>query len=197
MHLIERFEHNGRTIDIVPDDDPIDPLNEHEGIGKFVAFHRRYKLGCPHDYRFDDYHSWEELETAIVKRENPVVILPVFLYDHSGLYLKVGSFQGLLPQGHAEWDSGQVGFMFISRDDAIKTYNTKRFTKQVKEDITNALTMEIDVYSHYLNGEVYGFAIHEGDKDSDVVDACYGFFYLDECREQAKEMVDALVSQNE
>ena len=47
-----------------------------------------------------------------------VAILPLYLYDHSGLAMSTGSFVGRAH--HAEWDSGQVGFIYMDKETAMK-----------------------------------------------------------------------------
>jgi len=49
---------------------------------------------------------------------NNVAILPLYLYDHSGISISSGSFIGRAP--HAEWDSGQVGFSYLDKDTAMR-----------------------------------------------------------------------------
>ena len=46
------------------------------------------------------------------------LMLPLYLYDHSGLAMSTESFSGRAP--HAEWDSGQVGWIYVSKEDALK-----------------------------------------------------------------------------
>ena len=41
------------------------------------------------------------------------LMLPLYLYDHSGLAMSTESFSGRAP--HAEWDSGQVGWIYVSK----------------------------------------------------------------------------------
>src|ERR1035437_3649426 len=100
---IETYEYKGYKILINQDSDPMNPREE--PLTVMAAFHKRYLLGDKdHGYNHKDFNSWDEMEKAIVKNEKPAAIAKLFLYDHSGLRIKVGSFNGLLPQGHAEFD---------------------------------------------------------------------------------------------
>lgn len=47
-----------------------------------------------------------------------VAILPLYLYDHGGITMSTGSFVGRAP--HADWDSGQVGFIYLDKETAMK-----------------------------------------------------------------------------
>ncbi len=127
--------------------DAVNP-REWDNLGKMVCFHGRYDLGDEHDYRKEDYSSWDELAQDIYKKENVVEMFSLYLYDHSGLALKIGSFSGLLPQGHAEFDSGQVGFIYVTKE-RLKELGAK------KKDIEKCLQEEIEQYNGYINGECY------------------------------------------
>lgn len=55
---------------------------------------------------------------SMVEATDKVAILPLFLYDHSGLAMSTGSFVGRAH--HAEWDSGQVGYIYMDKDSAME-----------------------------------------------------------------------------
>ena len=173
---------SGNILKIYPDESADSP-RDWDNIGVMVCFHNKYNLGDKTDYNSRDYNSWEELEKAIIEKEKPVVILPVYLFDHSGLRIKVGSFSGLLPGGYAEFDSGQVGFMFSRRDDVLKEYGVKKISPKIKEKVEKLLRGEIAVYDQYLMGDVYGFRVVKpthcdecGNDDEEEVDSCWGFY---------------------
>ena len=46
-----------------------------------------------------------------------------------------------------------------------------------------ALRQEVETYSQYLSGDVYGYEIH---KHGEVVDSCWGFYGYDTAEEEAK-----------
>lgn len=118
-----------------------------DNLGKMVCFHGRYDLGDKHDYKHQNYDSWDEMEKAIIKEENVCVILPLYLYDHSGITMNTTGFS-------CRWDSGQVGFTFVSKEMVRKEYGVKRITKSVIEKVTKVLIGEVDTYDKYLTGEL-------------------------------------------
>lgn len=156
-----------------------------------AAFHNRYNLGDKHDDRqgggkrivpFDDnFHDWDEMEYHIRNNEDGVVILPLYLYDHSGLRIKTSPFG-------CSWDSGKVGFIYTttkriqdmgilqgSGDGLLDDESNDQF----KERIKLYLQGEVEVYDQYLSGDVYGFKLMEKgieDDDTDEIDSCWGFF---------------------
>lgn len=188
MDAIETFEKNGYTITLHQDDNPESP-REWDNLGKMICFHNRYDLGDKHDLQAKDYTNGSEIR-AVLEARGAAVILPLFLYDHSGLRIKVGSFQGLLPQGHAEFDSGQIGFIVAYRKDILKEFSVKRITKALLAQVEDHLRSEVDTYDQFLRGDIYGYCIE--DKEGGHVDSCWGIFGLDKARKDANEAVPAV-----
>lgn len=186
----EKFNVGDLTVKIEFDPDPPNPRKEYDNLATMVAFHRRYNLGDETDYRQEDYSSWDELEKAIIKNEDPAVIQPLFLYDHSGLALSTGSFQGRAP--HAEWDSGQVGFVFIPKEKARKEYG--KLTKKSLENAKKVLEREVETYDQYLGGQVYGYVIE--DENEEELDAVWGFFGLDYVKEEARRAAESILKRH-
>ena len=131
-----------------------------------VCFHKRYNLGDKHDLKIGDYSSWAEVETEIKKRYNVAVISPLYLYDHSGITISTVPFS-------SHWDSGQVGYIFMTKDVAKSDFGKKLCTKKVKELAMSRLISEVKTYDQYLTGDVYGFKVF---KDNVEIDSCYGFY---------------------
>jgi len=201
MHeAIEAVTYKSHTIDIHLDEHPIDP-RENDNLALMVCFHGRYVLGDKHELKSEQFQGWADLANYLQKTYNPLVILPLYLYDHSGLRIKVGSFQGLLPQGHAEFDSGQVGFILVPRDKALKEWSQTTVTKKLIEKVTAIAYSEVEEYDNYLTGNVYGYVITapSGERAS-----CWGFYPEPRskvlhgrseyayCLEEAKSLVDSL-----
>lgn len=151
-------------------DSSTDSPRDWDNLGKMICFHGRYDLGDKHNYNADDYSGWEEMEKAIIKEENPAVILPLYLYDHSGISISTSPFS-------CRWDSGQIGFVLVSKKQALEEFGGKIVTAKLKERIEKILEGEVETYTQYVEGEVYGFEIV--DEDDDIVDSCYGFYGYD------------------
>ena len=116
------------------------------------------------------------------------LILPLYLYDHSGITMSTGRFS-------CPWDSGQVGWIYCTKAEAIKEFASewkngeliklgKRLTKKARDLAFKALEQEVATYDQYLTGDVYGFVIE--DSDGNDVDSCWGFFGLDYAIAEAK-----------
>lgn len=171
-------------VKVKQDSDPIDP-REDDNLGTMVCFHNRYSLGDKHNYNSDDYSGWEEMKKDIIKRENVGVILPLYLYDHSGITMNTTGFS-------CRWDSGQVGFIFISKKKMLEEYGGKIVTKKLKERVEGYLVSEVETYDKYLTGEVYGFEVwklKKNGKKKKMIDSCWGFYDEDECMKEGEAMI--------
>jgi hypothetical protein len=124
-------------------------------------------LGDNHNYSSSDYDSWDEMEKAIIKQEDVAVILPLYLYDHSSLSISTNPFS-------CKWDSGQVGFIFVSKETLRKEYGVKYITEKIIEKATVIIKNEVETYNDYLSGSVYGFTVE--DVNGKEIDSCWGFF---------------------
>lgn len=149
MQPVETYEEGDFKVELYPDESPDSP-REWDNMGKMVCFHKGYTLGDKTDLTSEDFDGWDELEDHLWKKEKAKIILPVYLYDHSGLRMKVGSFQGFLPQGHAEFDSGQVGFIYATEKDIKENYKVKKITKSILEKAERVLRGEVDTYKTFM-----------------------------------------------
>ena len=170
------------------DEDGDSPRNW-DNLGTMVCFHSRYDLGDKHEYHHQDYNGWDEMEKDIIKKENVAVILPLYIYDHSGITMNTTGFS-------CGWDSGQVGFIFISKEKIREEFNIKRITKEWVEKITEYLKGEVETYDQYLRGEVFGYRIVKvstcdlGHEHEEEVDSCWGYYGHDSCLQEAESMVE-------
>lgn len=98
------------------------------------------------------------------------LMLPLYLYDHSGLAMSTESFIGKAI--HAEWDSGQVGWIYVSKEDMLKEFGGTKMTSAIRQKAENLLRSEVAVYDAYLRGECYGFELY---KNGSLEDSCWGF----------------------
>jgi hypothetical protein len=180
----ETLKHNGYKITIEQD---YDPQNPRDGDNLFImaCFHKRYDLGDEnHGIDHQDFDSWDEMEDYIRRRQGAVLIKPLFMYDHSMLDIATE----VKPYWwHYRWDGGQVGFIYTTHKRVKEFLGWKRVTRARLAKLYSYLEGEVDEYARYLRGEVYGFMVE--DPSGYLVDSCYGFYDLDECRAAAKECI--------
>jgi len=177
-------EFGDYVIKVEPDHDPMNPRVDWDNLGTMVCWHSRYNLGDEHSYsdpdsffhdlsglyedEMTDYLEDEQMDKCREAAYHKNIILPLYLYDHSGITMRTTGFS-------CPWDSGQVGYLYISLEDVRKEYGWKRITKKRRAQIEKYLTGEVETYDHYLTGSVYGYTIEKGE-DEEHVDSCWGYF---------------------
>lgn len=171
-------------IEIFPDDDPMNP-REDDNLGTMICFHNRYTLGDKHNYDHNDYEGWAEMKQALIKEEKLGVILPLFLYDHSGLTISTTPFS-------CPWDSGRIGFIFISKQKMREEYGYKRISQKLIKRVAQYLVNEVEVYDQYLRGDCYGYRITDT-TDGEEVDSCWGYYGDDYCMAEAEGVVNSII----
>tara|TARA_R110002124_G_scaffold132950_1_gene295543 strand:- start:33993 stop:34625 length:633 start_codon:yes stop_codon:yes gene_type:complete len=166
--------HHGHTIKIYHDEDAESP-RDWCNLGTMVCWHRRYTLGD--DHRYSDPHAFlcdpagcsseagHSFQRLMELAEKRAIILPVYLYDHSGLAMNTTGF-------HCPWDSGQVGFIYVTLDDVRKEFGAARVSKKLRARVENTLRSEVEAYDDFLGGRIYGYTVA---LDGEEVDACWGF----------------------
>ena len=166
---------------IEQDTDPMNPRTDWDNLGTMVCFHKRYDLGDKTDYRSNDYDSWDELKEGIITNEGEVTILPLYLYDHSGITISTSPFD-------CNWDSGQIGFIFVSK------YKMKK--EGIDETkVEEYLKGEVETYDQYLTGEVYCYEVYEietcdkGHEHKTLVESCGGYFGEEECKSEGQSVL--------
>lgn len=180
---IETIDYKGAKIFVEQDTDPSSPRTEYDNVGTMVAFREGYALGDEgHGFHYRDYSSWNELEEAICKAHEVAVILPLYLFDHSGITISTKPFS-------CPWDSGQVGFIFCTKGQVQKEWGG---------DVDKArdyLVGEVETYDQYLTGQIYG--IRAEDAEGEELWSCWGFFGdggKADGIEQAKQAIDEAIN---
>jgi len=185
------YDYKGYDIEVKVDEEPMDPREDDDYLmGRMACFHGRYKLGDKHNFDCDMFKGWAEMAEHIRVKLKASIILPLFLYDHSGLRIKIGSFNGYVAQGHAEFDSGQVGFIYTTNDIIKKNYAIKKVTKAKLKLAAKRLYNEVEAYDAFISGQVYEYVIS---KDSDTQDYGDGYYDYKQAQESAERCVNALL----
>ena len=174
MEFVNR--KTGQILVIEQDSDPENP-REWDNLGKMVCFHKRYNLGDENDFSPTEFGNWDELETYIYKKMDAAVVLPIYLYDHSGITMSTSPFS-------CPWDSGQVGFIYATHEGMEKEFGEIPISDAVKI-MNETLNGEVELYDLYLRGEVYGYTLFKvqecdlGYEHRISMDSCWGFYGSD------------------
>ena len=171
---------NTLRIRIEHDSSPSNPMEDFDNLGTIAYLSRsRYTLGN----QAVDHDEMREIEAGI--RSGKLVGMPVQAYIHSGIALKASLAN---PYPDPRWDSGQSGFVYCSREAAIKEFGNKLCTAKVKERALKLMAGEVETFSQYLNGEVYGFVVEQLEDDEwQEQEACWGLYGLENCTSEAAD----------
>jgi hypothetical protein len=172
---------NGNILKVINDENTDNP-REWSNMTVMVCFHNHHTLGDKHDYDHKDYSGWEEMKKAIIKDNDVAIIEPLYLYDHSGITIATSPFS-------CRWDSGQIGFVYITKKKVREEYSVKRITKKFLESAASVLKGEVETYDQYIRGDVYGFK--EETPEGKYVNSCWGFYGYDLLTNGMKEHIQA------
>lgn len=171
MEIEKTYKKGNKELRVIREESPESP-REWDNVGTMVCFHNRYNLGDKTNLNQDSFNSWEELKEYLVEELKAEVILPLRLYDHSGISISCGTEYPF----NDRWDSGCVGFIYVTKD----KLNEEGINK---EDAEKRLKGEVETYDQYLNGDIYGFQLveltnckccsHNGEVE---LDSCWGFY---------------------
>jgi hypothetical protein len=167
------------------DEDADSPRAEMDNLGVLLCWHKRKNLGDDNSLSHGGFSSWEDIETYLREERGAIVVLPVYMYDHSGISLSTSPFS-------CPWDSGQIGFIYTTRAKADE-YMVEG------EEIAKCLDREVQIYSQWLSGDVWGYIVEEvkacttcGHTEYVHVDSCWGFYGEKAAREAGEESLSYL-----
>lgn len=178
---------NGYSVEIMYDEWCESP-RDWDNLGTMICWHRRYDLG---DKQADSeyYNSVEDMLKDLEEDYGNILVLPLYLFDHSGLRMSTNSSNFRTWDSHG-WDWGMVGFIYVSHENILKNWNADEITDEILEAATNCLVGEVETYDQYLSGEVYSITII--DENDCVLDGCGGYFGYDDAKEEGKHMAECI-----
>jgi len=176
---------DGRKLEIHSDDDPMNPRTEFDNLSTMAFFHKRYNLGDQdHGIDHTEFGGWNEMGEYIVRKLNGVLCYPVRMYDHSGIGFSADfDGRGFGYPYNCPWDSGLVGFMFVTKAKLIKEYGDD--SDESKAKAIKVMASELETYNQYHAGDVCGFILrdkpceHCDVEAGDEIDSCWGFWGSD------------------
>lgn len=163
MDPIHTRTTKGFTANVVYDETGMpSPRRTCDNLGTFFGFHNRYMSP-------DAAPSSDPQEARAIAERGDNICIPVWMYDHSGTCYKAADTNPF----HCPWDSGCFGFIYVTRADARKALGKSRLMASDVETVKDILRSEVDVYSAWANGEVYGWEVL--DPQGEQVDSCWGY----------------------
>lgn len=181
MCKIKTIQKGDYTVKIYTDDYAENP-REWDNMWQLVSNYRRIDLN-------ESEFTLDEIAERHKALELTHIIVPVYMYQHGGVALSLGSFVGRAP--HAEWDSGVGFFAIVSKERLRHEYGVRAITEKIRECAIRVLRVEVETYGAYLNGDVYGYVIE--DEDGNEVDSCWGLYGYEYAVEEALANVPEVV----
>lgn len=203
--MIMKAETDNYLLRIFRDDAPVSP-RAWDNLGTMVCWHRNYELGDKHNYRnveewindladslgitleyvdYDDYKHYKTTSELFDNIKQVCVVLPLYLYDHSGITMSTFPF-------NCPWDSGQVGWIYVTHDKIKEEYG--KLDDETIKRVKDVLIGEVKVYDQYLNNDVYGYVLENkikcdccGHIEYNLVDSCWGYYGIDGIKSFLKE----------
>lgn len=181
MSLAISTVESGLKFVMMPDRHASSPRVDCCNLGVMVCTHRRYTLGDTDGFEqavkvVKEHFSANQLDDhdlscpvtvyKLLQKSEAAIILPLYLYDHSGITMKTTPFS-------CSWDSGQVGYIFVTKARVRSDFGWKVLNAKRVAQIEASLRSEVTTYDQFLTGDVWGF---EALKDDEVVESGYGFF---------------------
>lgn len=201
-----------RRVLIKPDNNDHGGSRSWDNLGVMYCFHTRYNLGD--EQPAGRSAVWlrefaaelvdgdaEQIPDEHLKRilDKHALMMPLYLYDHSGLSISTSGFS-------CPWDSGQVGVIVCTLKKAIENWSMDPDSTWKSElpdwpDHSKTITLaqatervlqgEVKTYDMDLTGQVYGYIIEQREVTTspvtgarltgswEHVDSCWGFYGRD------------------
>jgi len=147
---------------------------------KMVTSHKQYLFPWEINTPNSEFDSWDEIVSHIMENYDVECLLPVSMTDHSGLSFYTGVARG--------WDCGQIGFIFITKE------NFKKYKNKSAKEI---LIDRIKEYNAWSNNDVYIFNLIQletckccGHTSEESIDSCGGYYGYNDIETNLKDFTD-------
>ena len=181
--VVFTYSKEGFTGAIYHDVTALSPREAYDHLGKLLLF----KNGPIELDGFETTGNMQE-DLKLMKEEHAAeVILPVYIYSHSGTAISTTPFA-------CKWDSCQAGWIVACTSDILSEYEATSIDDALRKTVAAALKAEVEVYGDYLNGDVFEYTICRGTDTNMPVGSCGGYYGFEVAKAAMVEAVDALAA---
>lgn len=177
MNYAHEEQYKGYDIKIAYDEQPDNPFDMDEGLGKFYHWkehdHKELVIYC--DTLGYDIDTHEK-----IRKDNPDAVR-IDKYEHSSISYSVEG-EGI----QCRWDTSSTWAVWLPNKcllDELKGLKGKKRRAKCIEFARQAC----EVFNKWANGEVYGFIV---ELEGENIDSCWGFYDRDDAISEAKNVVD-------
>lgn len=157
-----------------------------DNLTTFALAHGSYDL--PNEANLaanGSFSTWEGYLKGLQIENDIVAVLPVYGYDHSGLFISTE----IEPYWfHYYWDGGQLGYVYVTREQAQRTFNWERITVQRRKKLEEGIRLAVKEYAQYVINDVWQYVIME---DGEPLEYGGGYYSAQECTEAAIKEVES------
>lgn len=155
------------TLDIWTD---VSPENPREGFnyGKIIIRSEKFNLNET-DFSLDkDFRRLRIISKR--KNDSDYIVFPIYAYIRNTISLYLSR-----PKGSDMFDTPIIGFVIVDKRDFKKRFGLFKNESNiiVNEMAAREIKKEIDDFTKYLNGDVYGYTLK---LNGEVIDHCGGFY---------------------
>ena len=183
-------DESGCVARIVADDDcGSDSPRDWCNVATLLLQHRRRSWPWEDD-SLDKDDSLDELRAAILAAHPGAIICTVQAYEHGGVILRASESMIGPSDG---FDSGIAGLAYVTAEQLQTEWMAYgQSAEEARNHALKCIAGEIDTYSQWCNGDVYGIVIE--DPTGETLDSCWGSYGHDESRREAQWMLDEAVA---
>ena len=138
------------TFRVHHDRNPYNPREE-EVLTTIVGWHRKHRIS-------DEGQDFPDRDAFLASVRPEDIVKPLYMYEHGGVVFATTPFSD-------RWDSGQVGYVLVTRERREAIGLKRSETEQIERNITT----EIKAFESYMNGEIYQIDVHRM-VDGDVLE---------------------------
>lgn len=179
--MLTQTENQNYTLTIIQDEYPENP-RDWGNLCTMAIFHNRYNFGDKVHFYSGDFNSWDEMEKYIRKMD-VLFCLPIYMYDHGGTSFSLEKF-------NCQWDSGQVGFIYVRKKEVREFFRCKNITKNIKDRAIRLAKLELEALEQYTNGDVWTYVIE--DEDGDIIEDGSGFYGYSSAEQEGQARLETL-----
>lgn len=166
-------------------------------LGTMVCFHSRHTLGdtggnpkwrerknragevIPSE--FPTFETPDDFQEYVQHSDEVALSIPLILAEHGNMWMS--TTRDRYPF-NCPWDSGQVGWIYVTTEKLIKEYSLSNALgvsaeecEAAMEKAERCLLGEVETYSQYLSGDVYGYMVEY--PNGDLLESVWGYYGSD------------------
>ena len=142
-------------LEVCKDENPENP-RDWDNLGTMVCIHKRYDIPCEITIDFSLFDCWEAIQAYLEEEHDACIVLPIYMIDHGFACIATTPFSN-------PFDSGQIGFIFVSKKTLDKEY-PDLFNLEASTKAKACMVSEVETYNDYLINNIWQYEIRQFDK---------------------------------